>query len=233
MEEATVIPSVETFTAMRSKIDFYEGFFCKRFLKCVVSSKKWNSNHLKHPMCEFVTVTDEAFALLVIMNSHERWSQMWLERDWKIHTPHEEPSWPVPLFTNGGKNARNGHTRRFCGWSNEGVQQFNTLCMMVKENRRNHPDFDEEALERWRATGKGNHSGDLSDKENHPESVAVTPFTDFPWDCGNEGDGDNDGVNRNSSSNGGGDDDSDTEEEEEDEEDEVDHHGHSQKPLLW
>ena len=71
------VPKLSAFLELRSDDDFYRSF-CKRFLKCVVGDKVWRSNWLKVPMTQFVSVTDEAFALLVIVNCHERWRQMFI-----------------------------------------------------------------------------------------------------------------------------------------------------------
>ena len=75
-----VPPRFGQFKGMRATADDSYQDFCKQFLKCVVGHKQWRSLHLKQKFSEFVTVTDEAFALLVVLNSHKRWSELWVHQ---------------------------------------------------------------------------------------------------------------------------------------------------------
>ena len=189
---ATCVPPLSKIMEARKNTVFYPQF-CKTFLKCVVGDTKWRSNHLKLPMGEFVTVTDEAFALLITFNCHERWQEMWVQQNWQAKNSLGEKSvWVTPKFTNGGKNSQNGRTRKHCGWSNEGIQKFNELCVFVQQDRKEHRGFDEACLAEWRSERSKSPGNWEDDKENRPQVVLLTPMTDFPWETNKEANKDED-----------------------------------------
>ena len=61
-----------------------------------------------------------------------------------------------PMYTNINRIAGNDEINR--GWSEEGIQRFNTLCGMVKEDREENEDADKELLEKLRPLMKTNQS---------------------------------------------------------------------------
>ena len=118
--------------------------------------------------------SDEAFALLLIENSYERWIDMWENNNKKTSD--------VPAkYTNAGVSNKDGRTRKYCGWSRPGVTRFNELNLAVGRSRQAFPTFDKDLLTAWQLRGKP-HNG--SNKENKDTSEpVVAPATDFPWDA--------------------------------------------------
>jgi hypothetical protein len=66
-----------------------------------------------------MTVLHEAFMLLVLDNNYD----MWLDAE--------------SNKVGRGRYTENAANRKFCGWSNEGMHQFNELIQLVKDNRNN------------------------------------------------------------------------------------------------
>ena len=162
--DAESIPAKEAFVDMRRRPKLH-GNFCSRFLKCVVGTHKWKMNHLKVPVQDFVTVSDEAFALLVIINNHERWMETWKCKE-EDGTTVEAVNLVQPEFTNGGENLKNGCTRKHCGWSAEGIQLFNDLCAEVRASRAAWKEFDEKLLHKWQQERKSEREKRRQQKEN-------------------------------------------------------------------
>lgn len=105
-------------------------FFVDKILGCVVGRQQaWNQtkkcfNKVSSPIAN-ITPSDEAFALLVMINN---WEVVFSNRT-------------TPRFTSklddGVSNRRNS------GWSKMGIQKFNELAQKVKANRKE--DYAEQA----------------------------------------------------------------------------------------
>jgi hypothetical protein len=54
-------------------------FFAREFLPCIVKRLHFRQNKFECPLSEFVTVSDEAFTLLVLENNVARWNAMFSE----------------------------------------------------------------------------------------------------------------------------------------------------------
>jgi hypothetical protein len=64
-----------------------------------------------------MSVSDEAFMLLVLENQYELWRESETTR------------------VGRGKYTENAPNKKFCGWSNEGMRRFNNLLAEVRTNR--------------------------------------------------------------------------------------------------
>jgi hypothetical protein len=60
-----------------TKLAFF--FFAREFLPCVVKRLVFRQKKLQHQLSEFVTVSDEAFTLLLLENNVTRWNVMFAE----------------------------------------------------------------------------------------------------------------------------------------------------------
>lgn len=125
-------------------------FFCDRFFKCIVRvsvyNERWDS---LQTMSDIATPSDEALALLILENNEARWLQeIETQRDPSLGG--EKKGLPKAKYTNSGKNSSNrGFTKRFSGWSSAGIERFNELLRLVKEDRSaNGQWFDGIVLER-------------------------------------------------------------------------------------
>jgi hypothetical protein len=117
----------------------YEDF-CKYCIGAVVGKRRFNKFAHIEPLSKWVTISDEAFAILLFENSVDRWTDMAkskVSRDSKIK----------PKYTNGGKSKNKiGSSRKYEGWSVEGYERFNELYVLVQENRQAECAEDFEVL---------------------------------------------------------------------------------------
>ena len=56
--------------------------FISYFVKPVVGKCKFDNNSFKYLLSRYVTVSDEAFALLTFENNYERWLDMAIKNNW-------------------------------------------------------------------------------------------------------------------------------------------------------
>jgi len=118
--------------------------FYNHFLSCVVGKCKWKKLVALKKVPLFATVTDEAFALLVLENN----CGVWLHEDAKEYfmknkkEQNKKEKANNGLYTGQAKGAT-----RFGGWSVAGVQRFNELCEFVRNDRDANETFDIEYYE--------------------------------------------------------------------------------------
>jgi hypothetical protein len=104
----------------------------------------------------FVTVSQEAFALLLYKNGYNNW--LWKHNnaatsdDTDADTEGGETQ-PGYLYTSTGATEGSAFTTRNGGWSTEGMQEFNALYAKVKESRTtDRGKFDTHYKKHWRET---------------------------------------------------------------------------------
>ena len=119
-------------------------FFAKHFVSVVVGKKKFEGYSNRFAFSGYVTVSDEAFALLLLENNYNRWIDMGKTGNWLYSDVH-------PLYTSGGNvkqtpkpnnvnksiskknfpnlgtNLSTPSTAKYQGWSNKGIKRFNYL----------------------------------------------------------------------------------------------------------
>jgi hypothetical protein len=133
-QENGEMPSLAHFSALSTNESAYL-YFCTHFLKAVVGNAAWRLHALRQPLSAFVTISDEAFAMLTVENNYDRWCKMWEKRNYK--------SCDVPArWTNAGVSKANGQSKRFFGWKAEGYQRFNDLYRNIKEDRETRALFE-------------------------------------------------------------------------------------------
>jgi hypothetical protein len=108
-------------------------YFATRFLPSVNASfTKIERLRVKKTISECFSYTDEAFALLMVLN-YEPW---WLsQHEEKVEHPNRsrwtrEKLWKDARFTSSTEGNRRGQS-----WTKEGLLRFNNLCTMVKAQR--------------------------------------------------------------------------------------------------
>jgi hypothetical protein len=120
----------------------YTTFF-ERFVVHVVGAAKFRSKVLVQFLSNFVTVGDEAFALLVLENCEDKWMDM--------HSNKITKSKMTNKYTDGGSSVKSGRSRMLKGWSNKGLNRFNELFKMVRKDRaRKDVTFEGEFLNKMR-----------------------------------------------------------------------------------
>ena len=92
---------------------------------------------------ELLCSSSEAFALLLLENHWERWIDLYIISKGEIFQRGKsvlgdyETDIP-PKYTRGGSKTVRGIGK---GWTKEGIERFNELYLMVKNDRRKHPKF--------------------------------------------------------------------------------------------
>jgi hypothetical protein len=113
--------------------------FIEFFIAPVVGKIFYKDNCCEKMVSEFISVSDEAFALLIFENSYETWCDM-------LKTNNTKNSGVFCKYTNGGSSTgRNASSRRYQGWNAEGIKRFNVLFDLVKADRtKSHARFFED-----------------------------------------------------------------------------------------
>ena len=158
---------------LRSSPEDYTEFF-DHYVKAVVGKFKF-SEALLDPVCtkekEVATISDEAFALLLVENSYNRWID--IAEHFKFNRP---PRTRVSFGSTNSKDYVCGTKTKYTsggiffkkdgetqpnddtsfneategvrkGWSNEGIRRYNELVDLVTKDRVNHPSFFREYKE--------------------------------------------------------------------------------------
>lgn len=146
--------SLEEFMKMRAGDYATYAMFCREFLSCVVGKLRFRKNTRLVSMDEAATVNDEAFALLLLENSYDRWVDVWTNRQNTNNWLGKHKRWESevkPRYTNGGLIFTEGK-RKYKGWSEEGIDRYNALVKLVKRDRAKHPYFADKFLEEEKAS---------------------------------------------------------------------------------
>ena len=148
---------IENGTTEREKIEFCKGrkfkknytTFFSRFIPAVVGPDLFRERlHAKDEVVSpeaICTISDEAFALLLIENSYDRWTDIFAEtggipKQQRGVRKREYTSDVPPKYTQGGIKYSEGNQKQTKGWTNQGIQRYNELFKMVTEDRR-HKKF--------------------------------------------------------------------------------------------
>jgi hypothetical protein len=121
------MPKMENWLTMRNNTDDCYTVFFDKFVVHVVGSVSFRNKVAVQQVSSFVTIGDEAFALLVLENSEERWFDMSLTNNTKSKMRNK--------YTDGGTCTKTGRSRTYKGWSNAGLNRFNELFRKVKADR--------------------------------------------------------------------------------------------------
>jgi hypothetical protein len=103
--------------APRSNNNTAFTFVVEHLAGAVIGQRKWKTTRCYAPLSKHMSVSDEAFMLLVLENQYELWMESETTR------------------VGRGKYTENAPNKKFCGWSNEGMRRFNNLLAEVRINR--------------------------------------------------------------------------------------------------
>jgi hypothetical protein len=171
--------------------------FCSFFVSGVVGIRHFDRNKCQKQLSKYVTISDEAFAVLTLENNWSRWSCMAKRDEWKDS---DVPSkWTTSRdkrkhTKQGGDDSScdedsTPQARRYRGWSAKGIARYNQLFKEIKLEREKDEyeefetycmeDFQEEAQEQGKQGRKRKVIGtdiplpvaehELWDKENNQE----------------------------------------------------------------
>ena len=110
-------------------------YFATRILPAVNTSfNKFDKSKYKRKLSECFSCTDEAFALLLVINYEARWqSQHEALMKYPLESPrYRERRWKESKYTSGAQGRRGVDLRR----------KYNRLCGMVKEQREREETGD-------------------------------------------------------------------------------------------
>ncbi len=62
---------------------------------------------------------------------------------------------------------------KYCGWSADGIEWFNQLCQLIKNDRSSHPEFDRKFLMNMQNQGNNVHQFDRA------TSKTIIVYDDF------------------------------------------------------
>lgn len=109
------------------KLAFF--FFAREFLPCIVKRLHFRQNKFDCQLSEFVTVSDEAFTLLVLENNVARWNAMFSEGTNKASNDMPPQKYQIVKDDNasgGGKD----------GYSTQATRRYNEYFDLIEEKRR-------------------------------------------------------------------------------------------------
>ena len=165
-------PELEDMLQGRSNAEAYT-YFCHFFLPHVVGKNRWRNGIRKGAAINtLATVSDEAFALLLLENSWDRW--LWEVDKTKAETLQviENETTPPTLHTLGkGKKARKN-----MGWTSNGLKRHQQIAQdIVEKDRKNDEEatasgrhgFDERYHEISSKYGGGSNKMEERAPENH------------------------------------------------------------------
>jgi hypothetical protein len=122
----------------RENIDDFK-IFCDAFLSNVVGRNDYNSKVGHTVISEMASVGDEAFAIVCVENSIDRWKE-------EVEDPAKtnKAKWKPTRYT-----ANPSEASKYGGWSLEGIRRFNSLCQtIVPEMRQRTIKLEEEYVKR-------------------------------------------------------------------------------------
>jgi hypothetical protein len=177
-EEGKDVPTFDELSNYRGarKLDLL-GVWCTYFFPAVVGTWTFKRNAAKNRLSNFVTVSDEAFALTVLENFYDCWSVEGKKKvgGEKINTD----NLPVAKWTDA--NGAMGKNNK-CGWSNDGILQFNVHKTAVEMHRKMDESIRLEEAYMVRAKNEESAMrgrGDRSKRKND-EVVSKDEFSPLP-----------------------------------------------------
>ena len=114
--------------------------FAEICFPALVGKQAWKVNHMQVIYRTFVTVADEALAILILENNYMEWID--IAKGFKINKQHR-----LTKYTHGGMDAKG--TKK--GWSLDGRMRFNSIYDAIKEARKQPgtKEMEEKLRDMW------------------------------------------------------------------------------------
>jgi hypothetical protein len=123
---------LESIFKIREKDSWQYFDFIDYFFSIVVGRRHYLKISHNKKLLQYATKSNEALVLLLFENSYNCWNDMYTQGTTKT-------SKIPPKYTNGGvSDGSKGRSRKYGGWSVEGLDRFDQLYRMVTVNRNNH-----------------------------------------------------------------------------------------------
>jgi hypothetical protein len=121
---------MEELLQLRGNPIVFKMVMCDCLLPSVVGKQEWKKScHVKRPDQLAISITQEAWALLCVENSIDKWNAMQLVEN----SGESAVILPEAKYTLNKNMAKKNH-----GWKIQGLQRFSELCKMVREDRDKH-----------------------------------------------------------------------------------------------
>ena len=152
--------SLTDLLAMRKDTTGKYRDFIEYFVSCVVKKLYYKEQRCLTLISDFVSVSDEAFTILILENNFDCWCNM-------VTKKVTSSTKMIRKYTNGGSSkGANASSQRFKGWSKEGLCCFNKLYDLVEEDMKgDHARKWEEDFCKY--CNVGGASGKGKKKEDH------------------------------------------------------------------
>ena len=148
------------------------NFYCRHFLRPIISDKTWKSKNYVLPLSDttFVTATDESLGLLILENNWDFWIALA-----KASPQDERVDWAnyPPKYTAEARKAGKGK-----GWNDAGRDRFIGLTTLIRVDRARavRKAFEETFLEDMKEAGR------VKKRTPPPPVPTVTPRKELPND---------------------------------------------------
>ena len=132
------------------------------------------------PLSAIFKITDEAFALLMVVNYFERWVTIAQHDDNKENNDDTVGDKRSRYRELKGKYTSSSNGLVLGGWSDKGIQHYNDFCNMVKELRQEKTSremLDEKLKNHWRGIHEGLESA-TSKRKKAKVAARTVPFVD-------------------------------------------------------
>jgi hypothetical protein len=114
--------------------------FMRVCVQYIISKRKWNACSMTQKYYEYVTVSDEAFAFLVLENNGKRYLDM-------ANKAVEKINWSKPIYTDVSQKGARNRELQTRGWTSEGKIRYMTIYDEIDKYRDGGEDFDTDRKE--------------------------------------------------------------------------------------
>ena len=159
-------------------------WFCENILCEVIGNQQFTKICKYEPITKFITVSDEAFALVCLKNYYEVVKNKVLQslKNDNNQTQNEsEKKINSALYTKAGAvSVKKSLTAcyKYSGWTFEGIEEYNKIFDQVKLDRKNYMDFDNYFMEYIKKK--------LHDKKRKNDNILTEEFNIVPKTCWDE-----------------------------------------------
>ena len=119
----------------------------EHFMPYLTGRKQWNDSSLGKNLSNFVSISDEAFMLINLENQWVRWYSMYLAG--ATRKSNVETLYTSLVRNQMAENTPRNLCRKFGGWNAAGMKKFNYYLKLIKNQRKNRTDIEEDWRIAW------------------------------------------------------------------------------------
>jgi hypothetical protein len=151
-------------------------WFADKVLQCVAGRRGWGKEKTMKILSESVTVSDEAFALLILVNNWDKWMAEHNSLARKIDA----------LYTSSTQG-----NKKFSGWSDAGIQKYNKLFDQIEKDRSSDQRREMEekflkSLQRTNGSNKRKSTEDVSQERIKARNTLFKKLSKVTLEAANE-----------------------------------------------